>query len=225
LRVTHQICVERRPGPPQACKAGLIQEETSQRQPPLPTAVLQRASHCARYHSGMQQTHNLTFMNVTGKILNKLARKTRRPWTPGIQTPVQGTRARGTRESTLFLSGPALLSSDSAIRITTCPRTILRGSRRQSLRCRGCRCEERRNSMSSTATERQPVDWPTAVGSCSRHHAMDYARSTANGRASVVSTLHRSTKDFHGTDVLREAMGRCLCNSCVKRNKPTTLSL
>ena len=185
----------------------------------------QKTSHCARYHSDMQQKHNPTFINVTGERLNKQARTTRRPWTPGIQTPVQGTCARGTRARTRFRIGPAVVFSDSSIRITTCLRTIARGSQRKSLRCRGCRCGERRNSLSSTATERQPVDWPAALGSCSRQHAMDYARSTANGRASVVSTLHRSTKDCHRTDVLREAMGRCLCNNCVERDKPTTLSL
>jgi len=164
-------------------------------------------------------------MNDTGEKLNKQARTTRRPWTPGIQTPVQGTRARGARARTRFRIGRAVVSSDSAIRITTCPTAIACGSQRQSLRCRGWRCGEWRSSLSSTATERQPADWPTAVGSCSRQHAMDNARSTANGRASVVATSHRSTKDCHRTDVLRETMGRCLCNSCGERDKPTTLSL
>jgi len=32
--VPHQTCVERRPGPPQSCKAGPIQAETSRRQAP-----------------------------------------------------------------------------------------------------------------------------------------------------------------------------------------------
>jgi len=157
--------------------------------------------------------------------MNKHARTTRRPWTPVIRTPAQGTRARVHRARTRLRIGPGAVSSDSSLRITTCPRTIARGSQRQALRCRGCRCGQRRTSLSSTATERQPVDWPTAVDSCSRQHAMDYATSTVNGRASVVSTLHRSTKDCHRTDVLREAMGLCLCNSCVERDKPTTLSL
>jgi len=40
-----------------------------------------------------------------------------------------------------------------------------------------------------------------------------------------VSTLHRGTKDCHRTDVLRDAMGRFLRNSCVERDKPTTLWL
>ena len=188
-------------------------------------AVVQKASHCARFHSDMQPKHNPTFMNDTGKRLNKHARTNRRPWTPGIQKPVQGTRARGTRARTRFTIGPGVVSSDSSIRITTSPRTTARGSQRQSLRCRGCRCGIRCNSPSSTATERQPVDCPTAVGSCSRQHAMDYARSTASGRASVVSTSHRSAEYCHRTDMLREAMGLFLCSSCVERDKTTTLPL
>ena len=40
-----------------------------------------------------------------------------------------------------------------------------------------------------------------------------------------MSTFNRSTEECHRTDVLREAMGRCLCYSCVERDKPTTLSV
>ena len=128
---------------------GSLQKSLSEGMDSCPrTAVLQKTLHCSRYHSDMQQKDNPNFMNVTGEILNKPARTTRRPSTPGIQTPVQRTCARGTQARTRFRVGPAVVSRDSSIRITMCPRTIARCSQRQSLRCRGCRCGERRNSLS-----------------------------------------------------------------------------